>query len=167
MRISSPKLRALFLTGFLALALIGLAACDSDGGNGDDGTLEGQYGFAQLFFDADAGSGFDINVRDSLVLAETEFEVIGGSNEFFLFYQLQGEETRESISGEFRVGGGEVTFEVESGDSNDLFLPGDFTLSIEQDGAQLSGSEPVEVNIPGATLEGEINITLSRQGGAS
>ncbi len=159
------------LAGLLAVSLIGLSACDSNGGGGDV-IVEGQYRFTQLRFDVSAAAVADAEVLDSLVASSTYLQFFSDGN-VILPYQFSGEGSSGVYSGNYTANGGEVTIDFNTTPVR-LLMPREITLEIEGDGSVLSAEESLNMDLSGFSdaypagdrFAGTLMVRLERGGGA-
>lgn len=124
------------LCGVLAVCIVLLGACDSNGG--DDGAgLADTYSFTRLEFDPD-GSGLPTaNVLQDTLNAGNSFVEFVQDGELVILARFR-DGSRSIINGEYNRDGDEIDIDLQGSDSvPGLLLPNEFTLVLEDDGNRL------------------------------
>ena len=168
----------IFLLPFLALGLVTLSACDSDPGDDED-ALNGVFELDRLEFVAPPLPNVNV-LSDTLVQGQTVLRLFGGDNGFSLEYELEGDAAGgRRFDGSFTYDGERITldFEGSSSDLNQLLLPGELTLQVEEDENLLQGSiRRTNVDLRRynsarygnvRTVDGTLEVRFRREGAAA
>jgi hypothetical protein len=137
----------------LILLVLGLSACDSDGGP-DGSEVDGLYVATRYTFVQERGTL--IGSIDVLDYAERRggqpvftLDLFGSDERFTLIYQLEGDDARSNASGSFDTESGDRVV-VSFGDDNPVaqrvLLPGRLTFTTSEDRSTLTASASTVVS---------------------
>ena len=141
-------IRCLGLVGIVFV--LGLVACDSNGGGPPPSDLEGTYVFEELRFTVQGVDNFNI-LQDTLVTDTSDvnaprMEFFGGDATVDLIYLLEGRNGRSRIPGQFSTGSGRVTVDFSEAGEDDRFeilLPAVVRLERQDGGDRLVADQEV------------------------
>ena len=131
---------------FVAALVGGLSACDSEGVRPDPGDVAGVYNVSTLSFDPDIQILPAVNVRDTLVTAETTLEILDGGQVLFRYRRQNG--TARLLTGEASVRTEQVRITFEAGSASlrqRLLLPNQLTF--DREGSTLTAETETTVNL--------------------
>lgn len=162
----SSLLRNVF---FAAVLVVGLAACDSNGGDDDEAVVEGEYQFTELRFDVSSDAVQDAEVLDSLVASETYIRFFADGN-VILPYEFADGSSSGVFNGTYSSSGGQVTINF-TGTPSRLLMPSQITLDVGDGATMLSAEEELNLNLsnfsasyPSTSLAGTLQVTLGKLG---
>ena len=168
------KSRMLLCSLVLLATMISLSACDS-GGDDNGLTIDdivGTYTFTQLSFNPEAAAIMDANVLDTLIAAQTSFELLQNRS-LVLNYQFESASSRAIVPGTYSLDGDEVRIDLDDSFADArraILLPDEFTLQVLSNGTQLQANidrdgvnmEDFSDFYAGVTTNGTLIIRLRR-----
>lgn len=152
---SSRPFGSTFTAGLLRLfgvacLVLGMAACDSNGGGPPPSELEGTFVFEELRLTVQGVDNFNL-LRDTLVTDTSDansprMEFFGGDATVDLIYLLEGRDGRSRIPGQFSTGRDRVTVDFSEASEESRFeilLPRVVRLQRQEDGTRLVANQEV------------------------
>jgi len=134
----------------VACLVVGMAACDSNGGGPPPSELEGTFVFEELRFTVQGVDNFNL-LQDTLVtdtsdITSPRMEFFGGDATVNLVYLLEGRDGRSRIPGQFSTGRGRVTVDFSEATEEkrfEILLPPVIRLQRQDDGTRLTADREV------------------------